>query len=187
MERLAAGCYGPAALRTLDPIRCTALAAALALCACAGNQATFEGGVYRSADADFQLGQPGPGWERIHVEGSSDLALHNEAEGAIIEVNVSCDPSLDIPLAALTNHLLVGFRNREDVEPQEYVAMDGREALRTHMRATLDGVERELLFYVLAKDGCVYDFALIGVPGAPFSRAKVDYDRMISGFHVEAP
>lgn len=184
MERGTGGCYGPAPLPTIHAIQATALAAALSLSACGASQASYDGTTYRSAEASFSLGSLGAGWERIYVEDSADLAMHHEGHGAIVQVNVSCDPALDIPLVALTNHLLVGFRNREDVEPQEYVSMDGREALRTHMRATLDGVPRQLLFYVLGKDGCVYDFALIGVPGSGFEPAKADYERMIEGFHA---
>ena len=100
-------------------------------------------------------------------------------------MNASCDTALDIPLVALTNHLLVGFTERSEVEPQALVQMDGREALRTHVVAKLDGVTRELLLTVLKKDECVYDFALLAPPGAPFAQSLPAYDAMLGGFRTE--
>jgi hypothetical protein len=89
-----------------------------------------------------------------------------------------------VPLTALTNHLLLGFTER-DVQEQEIVPMDGREALRTHVVARLDGVPRELLFYVMKKDDCVYDLALLAPVGPQFERALVEFEPFVAGFTTE--
>jgi len=120
----------------------------------------------------------------MNVQGQNDLAWAHHGHAAIIQANASCNPSLDIPLTALTNHLLIGFTEREVAE-QELVPMDGREALRTHMRAKLDGVPRELLLVVLKKDGCIYDFALVAPP-AGFERARGAYDAMLQSFGTDS-
>ena len=120
----------------------------------------------------------------MDVQGQNDLAWAHDGHAAIIQANASCNPSLDIPLAALTNHLLIGFTERELAE-QELVPMDGREALRTHMRAKLDGVPRELLLVVLKKDGCVYDFALVAPPTG-FQSARSSYDAMLQSFGTDS-
>lgn len=161
-----------------------ALLALLAYPACGGGS-SFRAGVFRDSEATYALGDVGSGWERVSVEGENDLAFRHPEHGAIVQVNASCDPALDIPLEALTNHLLIGFTEREEIEPQERVPMDEREALRTHVRAKLDGVPRELLLHVLKKNGCVYDFALVAPPGAPFEATRPSYEAMLRGFDAE--
>lgn len=155
----------------------------LACAACGG--ATYTNGTYSDATTSFHVDPPGAGWRRLGVEAQNDLAFEHEGTATLLQVNASCDASLDIPLVALTNHLLVGFTERSEVEPQALVPLDGREALRTHLVAKLDGVARELLLTVLKKDGCVYDFALLGPPGEPFAQARPAYDAMLAGFRTE--
>ena len=45
---------------------------------------------------------------------------------------------------------------------------------------------RELLLYVIKKDECTYDFALVAAPGASYERAEADFERFVSGFSTEA-
>jgi len=142
---------------------------------------SYEGGVYEDTETRFRLASPGPQWESIAVEGDNDLAWAHE--GAVIQVNSSCDPGLDIPLEALTNHLMIGFTERSLVD-QERVPMAGREALRTHVRAKLDGVPRELLLVVLKKNECVYDFATVTPPGPSFESARSDLEGMLASFET---
>jgi hypothetical protein len=163
----------------------SALATLIVLLPACGGSGTFHSGVYRDGEAAYALGALGPGWSRVSVDDAVDLAFMNGALDAVAQVNASCDPGLDIPLEALTNHLLIGFTERSDVEPQALVPLDAREALRTHMRAKLDGVPRELLFYVLKKDGCVYDFALVGPPGERFESARPAFESMVAGFRAD--
>lgn len=151
--------------------------------ACGGP--TLRDGVYRDEEARYRIGELGPGWSTLSVADQNDLAWHNDALGAIVQVNAVCDPGRDVPLTALTNHLLIGFRERQ-VVTEAYVPMDGREALRTHVVATLDGVPRELLLYVMKKDDCVYDFALITPPGDSFLRAQPTFERFVGGFSTAA-
>jgi len=100
----------------------------------------------------------------------------------IVQVNGSCDPALDIPLVALTNHLLIGFTEREYVTEPELRQLDGREALHTHVRAKLDGVPRELYFVVTKKDECVFDLSLIAPPGERFASALPAFEQMVASF-----
>lgn len=151
--------------------------------ACGG--ATYEGSVFRDPEAAFQVPPPPAGWTALDVEGDNDLAWASDSLAAVIQVNASCDPSLDIPLRHLTQQLLIGFTERE-VLAEETVPMDSREALRTHLYAKLDGVRRELLLCVLKKDGCVYDFSLVAPPGSSFSSAREVYERLVGGFSARA-
>ena len=63
--------------------------------------------------------------------------------------------------------------------------MDGREALRTHLLAKLDGVPREILLQILKKDDCVYDFGLITPTGGAFESALGDFDQLLAGFTTD--
>lgn len=175
-------CYGRLRL-TLRTVTLLLLLAALPACG-AARGGRFESGTYRDSEAAYSVGEMGSGWERISVDDQNDLAFRHPGHGAVVQVNASCDPALDIPLEALTNHLLIGFTEREELEPQERIPMDEREALRTHVRAKLDGVPRELLLHVLKKNGCVYDFALVAPPGRAFSDARPAYEAMLRGFHA---
>jgi len=159
------------------------LAAGLWSC---GAHGSFDGRSFVDSEASYELGPLSPAWRRIDLDGHNDLAFRNGGLGAVIQVNASCDPDLDIPLRALTNHLLIGFTERRH-RAEDLVDMVSREALRTHVEAKLDGVARELILHVLKKDGCVYDFALVAPPGDRFARAERDYEGMVRGFQVRSP
>ena len=115
------------------------------------------------------------------VDEENDLAWFNQTDDAIMQVDSKCNPAFDIPLKALTMHLLIGFTDK-NVASQDILEMDGREAMRTHLEAKLDGVPRELLLQVLKKNGCVYDFALVAPPGPRFDAALSDFELLIDGF-----
>jgi hypothetical protein len=153
-------------------------------CAGCGANRGLVGSIYRDREATYRIGTVGEGWSGLDVEGEGDLAWHDDDVGAVIAVNASCDPGADVPLTALTNHLLAGFTQREIVS-EELVPLDGREALRTHVRARLDGVQRELLFYVLKKNECVYDFGLVTPVGSEFEEALVEFEPFVAGFSTE--
>jgi hypothetical protein len=160
-----------------------AFAFGLSAGALACGASSYEGSVYRDPETAFEVPPPPQGWTSLDVEGDNDLAWASDGLAAVIQVNASCDPSLDIPLRNLTQQLLIGFTDREVLE-EATVPMDEREALRTHLYAKLDGVRRELLLYVMKKDGCVYDFSLVAPPGSSFSSARDAYERVIGGFRA---
>lgn len=170
-------CYGPA---TLAPVSRPAALVLLVLAACGG--ATYEAGEYRDDETRYRLASP-EGWRRLSVPGGGDLAWSHEATNAIIQTNSTCDPALDIPLAALRNQLLVGFTERE-LREEVTEPFAGREALRTHLVAKLDGRPRELLLVILKKDGCVYDLGLFAPPGRAFESARPTFDRMLRSFET---
>lgn len=168
----------------------TRLLAAGAVLACAAalgcGGPSLQGNVFVGGETPYRIGELGAGWQRLSLADQNDLAYHHGGMGAIVQANATCDPGSDVPLTALTNHLLIGFTER-DIREQRVVPMDEREALRTHVIARLDGVPRELVFYVIKKDDCVYDFALITPPGESFLRAAPDFERFVAGFTTDVP
>jgi len=159
------------------------LALVITVAACGGG-GQLRGAVYTDPEASYRIGPLSGDWQRVRVEDQNDLAWRSERTESIVQVNATCDPASDVPLTALTNHLLLGFTERE-LRQQALVPMDGREALRTHVVARLDGVARELLLYVLKKDDCVYDLALLAPVGQPFERALVEFEPFVAAFTTE--
>ncbi len=116
----------------------------------------------------------------------NDLAWSNDASQAIVQVNSTCAADSDVPLTALTNHLLIGFTERE-IRSQETHPLDEREALVTNVNAKLDGVPRSLLLVVLKKDGCVYDMSLITPDDASLAAVRPAFENFVSEFHTVSP
>lgn len=154
------------------------------LAGCSGSAGQLRGSIYRDREASYRVGTLSREWQRLAVEDQNDLAWSHEASASIVQVNSTCDPASDVPLSTLTNHLLMGFTER-DIRDQAIVPMDEREALRTHVVARLDGVPRELLLYVMKKDDCVYDLALLAPVGASFERSLLEFEPFVAGFSTE--
>jgi hypothetical protein len=149
-----------------------------------GGGSTFNHGFFQDRDEAFRVGILPTPWDRVDIEGQNDLAWYSHTFQSTIQVNCSCDPEMDIPLEALTHHLLIGFTERK-ISEQRLANMDGREALRSLLSAKLDGVPRKMALAVLKKDGCVYDFSLIGPVDQRFSNALPHFESLLSGFHAE--
>jgi hypothetical protein len=150
-----------------------------------GGGASFENGVFRDRDTTFCVGMLPADWKRLETNAETDVAWYNRRLEATIFVNATCEPDSDIPLEALTKHLLFGFTEKY-ISSQERTQLDGREALVTTLVAKLDGVPRKMVFTVLKKDGCVYDFSLIGAADEQFTQAMPLYQSVVSGFHAES-
>lgn len=147
-----------------------------------GGGASFRGGTFRDSDVTYHLDPPGPSWQRAKFSGN-DLAWTHPV-GHVIAVNSECRDTGDPSLKVLTNHLLIGFEDRQVVEREEF-PLDGRGALRTHVATELDGVPVEMELTVLKKDGCVYDFIYTS-PRGRFGEAVGDYRTLVKSFHTEA-
>ncbi len=161
------------------------LAFALSLASACGRGEAWDGRVYHAGRASFRTGPVPSTWERAAVEGTM-LAFRDRGSGGSVHVYARCgQDGDDVPLAALTNHLLIGFTER-DVKEQQVVPMAGREALHTLVHAKLDGVPMGLSIYVLKKDGCVYDLVWVAPPER-FSTGLAAFDAFVAGFGTEAP
>lgn len=143
---------------------------------------TFENHVLTKPGVRYSLGVLPPGWARVKVS-DNDVAWYTQETGYALSVNSTCRTYEDAPLDVLTRHLLMGFTERQPVDAQT-VVVDEREALRSRYRAKLDGVPVELLFLVLKKDDCVYDFTYVA-PLGHFGDRVDDFDALVRGFHAE--
>jgi hypothetical protein len=155
----------------------TFLVVGLAL-ACGG--ASFDGSTYRGEGLAFRVGPVPASWRAIEID-QALIAYRDDTKNATVAVNGRCGKDGDdVPLQALTHHLFLHFTDR-DVVSQRVLAMDGRDALRTELKAELDGVPKHFTVYVLKKDGCVYDFLHIADAGAP-AEGRAEFERFVRGF-----
>lgn len=150
--------------------------------ACSGLRASLKDGVLRKDGGEVALGPIPSEWQRIDVQGA-DVAFRDDAHEGSTLVDLRCNRrDDDVPLVALTNQLVMGTTERE-IESQETIPLDRREALRTIMRAKLDGVPMRYGIYVLKKDGCVYDLVYVAPPGR-FAEGAPDFDRFARGLQT---
>jgi hypothetical protein len=150
---------------------------ALSTLACAPK---FDGEVYNNGQLRFRVGPVPSDWRGIEVD-QALLAYRSDRAGETIAVGGRCNKDGDdVPLTSLTHHLFLHFTEREVIS-QKTLDLDGRAALRTEMMASLDGVSKHYVVYVLKKDGCVYDFMRI----SDSTRSEADeFDSFVSGFET---
>jgi len=143
---------------------------------------SFEAGVLRKGDMRVEVGLVPAGWRRVEVEGA-DLAFRDDAREGSALFDVRCGRrDDDAPLSVLTQHLIMGTTER-DIDTQEVVPFDRREAMHTVLHAKLDGVPMQYDLYVMKKDGCVYDLAYVAPPGR-FADGAADFERFAGGLHA---
>src|SRR5690606_14222998 len=135
----------------LVPMFAVVIALGLALSGCA--TPVLQNGVFRSKDTSFRVGPIPEQWEPLpDVSDDPELASYafrNPSSHATVVVAARCHRAGDdVPLRALTQHLYIGFTDRESLAEREFM-LDGRAALRTDMVASLDGVPQHLVFVVL--------------------------------------
>jgi hypothetical protein len=160
-------------------MRAALLAVALMLAGCASKDA-YDGRVYHSGRGSFRTGPIPSSWEREKNVAGAMLAFHDRNGGSVSVYSRCGQDGDDVPLSALTHHLLIGFTERE-VNSQTVIPMDGREAMHTVVHAKLDGVPIALSIYVMKKDGCVYDLVWVAPPDR-FEAGLADFDAFVGGF-----
>jgi hypothetical protein len=137
----------------------------------------FDGKLFRQGNVAFRLEHLPPSWRNIEISDTA-LAFRDDEHGTTVAINGRCGRDAeDVPLQSLTQHLFLQFTERQ-LESQQLIPLDGREALETQMIAKLDGVEKHFHVVVLKKDGCVYDFLQI----ANARQEPEDFRFFVSGF-----
>jgi hypothetical protein len=139
-------------------------------------------GVYAKPETSYRIGDVDDSWQPIRLA-HNDVAYFSRNSDHSLAVNSTCKEHEDAPLKVLTNHLLMGFTDREVLD-QRLQPLDGREALRTRVVAKLDGVPVELLLVVLKKDDCVYDFTYVS-PLGHFDEKVASFEHVLSQFSAE--
>lgn len=143
---------------------------------------TYYGGRGRPVahDATYSFGTPGPGWRPLSQKGAQ-VAWHHEGLGAVIVLDSQCEMHGDSTLEQFTDHLRIDFREWE-VLSQERVTLVQRDAVRTVVLASIDGViKTQMEIYVVKKDGCLFDLEYIAPPRT-FESGRGDFAKVVAGF-----
>ncbi len=131
-------------------------------------------------EAKYRVGLPGEGW-RVHREEGSQVAWYSDDHKAIVQVRSQCQEHGDSDLQSFTDHLRIDTTEWKVIE-ERFVRLEDRDALRSTVRAELDGggpVSMELI--VLKKDGCLFDLSLISLPSG-YEGALPAFERVVAGF-----
>jgi hypothetical protein len=149
-----------------------------------GCRGGLAGGMYRRDDGVmYRVVEPaGAQWRRVNFD-DNDLAWLAGGSGHLIAMNATCTGHEDPPLDVLTNHLVIGFTDRQFLSKTP-LQLDGRDALRSRVDAKLDGVPTSLDLVVLKKNGCVHDFTYVS-PRGQEGKYQRDFDALVSGFRQE--
>jgi len=171
------------------PWQVTTLVALVALTLCGLGSACastgFDGSVYRGEGFAFRIPPPPAGWTRLETTDAA-LAFRHEAHRGTVMIHGRCGfDGDDVPLSALTAHLFLQFTERQ-IETQEVVPFDGREAMHTVLDAKLDGVAMRYDVWVLKKDGCVYDLLSLA-PSSSFAGGHDAFTALVRGFATVKP
>lgn len=109
-------------------------------------------------------------WKEIESHGESDKAFKLPS-GSTASITSSCQGARQISLENLTKDLLLGARKVKIIH-KDRIIVANTEALFSHVNATVDGQAFQLLFVVLKKDNCVFDFTLVSTQS--IGRAEIE-------------
>jgi hypothetical protein len=133
-------------------------------------------------DTCYRMGEL-PGWELLRHK-NGEVAFYRSEFDAIAQANATCrDDAEAASLEVLMRHLLIGYTDVQ-VQEEERVRLNGREALHHVVQARLDGVPMMLDLYVLKRNGCIFDLSLAAPPGR-YSSVQRDFEHFVAGFSQE--
>lgn len=131
-------------------------------------------------ETTYRFGDPGPGWTPVRNLKDVQVAWTNRDIGGVIEIHAQCDDQGDSSLDQYTDHLRIDWTGWE-VESQEPTRLIDRAALHTVVTADLDGVVRRNDFWVVKKNGCLFDLRYSSEPAA-FEAGRADFAKVLEGF-----
>ena len=149
-----------------------------------GCHGTLSNGVYRRDGVAYRVVEPpADAWRSVDFA-DNDLAWVSRNSGHVLAVNATCGSQTeDPPLEVLTNHLVMGFTDRQWLSREKFM-LDGREAERSKVQARLDGVPTSVQLVVLKKNDCVHDFSYVSPLGEEAAHQR-DFDALVAGFAQE--
>lgn len=131
-------------------------------------------------EASFRFGLPGDGWKPVRNLKNTQVAWVNPDVGGVIELHAQCDDQGDSSLDQYTDHLRIDWTSWR-VDEQEETRLADRDALRTVVTAELDGIVRRNEFWVLKKNGCLFDLRYSAAPKG-FERGQPAFANVVQGF-----
>jgi hypothetical protein len=132
------------------------------------------------AEPTYAFGSPGPSWHPLDRFPGVQVAWGRRPGGGIIEIRGQCEEQGDSSLEQYLDHLRIDWTGWS-VQEMAQERLQGRAALRAVVVAELDGVPRKLEFWVLKKNGCLFDLRY-GAEPASFPGGLADFRRVVAAF-----
>lgn len=125
---------------------------------------------------------PAKPFEKIRND-QVDVAWKNTRTGGIISFVSECGGATDQSLETLRSEVLQGLSEEKILNEttQSYLA---REALRSSLSGSVDGVASSIELLIFKKDGCSYILTLVSTPKT-IATDKPSFEKFLAGF--EAP
>ncbi len=162
------------------PLCCLLLMACFGGVKKTGKVVGYEPGKVLTKKGSYQVGLLPDSWYRINLD-QAMVAFRNDPLKSTISTDSFCDQAYDdSSLAMLTRHLFSGLQDIKTLQEQA-MTLHGRGALRTLIKASLDGVPVMVEIVVIKKDWCLFDFYLVS-PSEQFAQATKDFEIFYHGF-----
>ena len=131
-------------------------------------------------EATYSFGMPGDGWSPMKDKGVQVAWYHADLDAAIL-LDSQCERHGDSTLEAFTDHLRIDFRDWT-LQSQETLQMNGRDAVHSVVKASIDGgAETMLELYVTKKNGCLFDLEYVAPPDS-FAAGRAAFAKVVAGF-----
>lgn len=148
------------------------------LTACSSTEEKISGVYTRSTSYQDQLSKSLPSqWKKVPGP-SADLVLENARSKSMFIFISACRKNEASSLSTLSSSLISGLDDI-DITDSQNIEHQGRAAIRSKMKASIDGVERHFILMTTQKNNCIYDYALISSSLNNLEKDTKDYDRFI--------
>ncbi len=149
-----------------------------------GKAVAYHSGLIQMKKGFYQVGKLSEGWKRSNIGKYKTVAFYHGDLKSSLTTNAFCDESYeDASLKVLSNHLHFALQ-KPKTRFEKILNLDHREAFRSVLEGSLDGVPVVLDTVVIKKDNCVFDFALISDPDH-YEQAALDFQNFYEGFHYQ--
>ena len=140
-------------------------------------------GVYRAPDDRYRVQAPPAPWVATSLK-SDEVVFRNPGLQAAIAVLSHCTDPEPGALSWVARHLFFGLRDRE-VESQEMGSLRGEPAVRTRLRARLDGAPVVVEALTVRGGGCLYDLVYVAPP-ATAAAGRPDFETFVQSWTPRA-
>ena len=138
-------------------------------------------GARARAQTTYAFGLPGEGWRPLRTRlPEVQVAWIHPGYAGVIELHAACNEQGDSSLEQYTDHLRIDWTDWA-VQSQTREQVIEREALRTVVLASLDGIPRKNELVIVKKNGCLFDLRYSAHPDR-FDDGRADFQRVVSGF-----
>lgn len=145
-----------------------------------GKVTGYKNGRVLTKSGSYQVGELPPLWQRFKL-GKALVAFRNDPLQSTISTDSFCDQAYnDSSLKNLTRHLFAGLHDLKVIQEKPFM-LDDRGALRTLIKAKLDGLSVMVDIVIVKKNWCLFDFYLVSAPEKYLEASKA-FETFFEGF-----